>query len=84
MNIAKRPDGRWRARYYTPEGKQRAKHFNRKVDAERWLVDQKNRLHRGEWTAPELARITVEQWAPTWLASKTALKNRTEDSYESL
>ena len=32
----------------------------------------------------ELARITVEQWAPTWLASKSALKNRTEGSYESL
>jgi integrase len=84
VNIAKRPNGTWRARYYTPEGKQRAKHFRRKVDAERWLVDQKNRLNRGEWTAPELARITVDQWAPTWLASKSALKNRTEGSYESL
>ena len=84
VSIAKRPDGRWRARYRDPEGKQVAKHFHRKTDAERWLIDQHNRLNRGEWTDPELSRITVDQWAPTWLASKGALKARTTSGYESL
>jgi integrase len=83
-SIAKRPDGKWRARYTAPDGKQRAKHFTRKVDAERWLTEQQSRLNRGEWTAPELSRITVREWATTWLASKAGLKGRTQGSYESL
>jgi integrase len=83
-SIAKRSDGKWRARYMAPDGKQRAKHFIRKVDAERWLTEQQSRLNRGEWTAPELSRITVREWARTWLASKAGLKGRSQGSYESL
>jgi hypothetical protein len=83
-SIAKRPDGRYRARYRKPDGKEVAKHFRRKVDAERWLTDQRSRLNRGEWAPPELSRITVAEWAPTWLASKAGLKGRTAGSYESL
>jgi integrase len=37
-SIKKRPDGRWRARYRDPAGKEHAKHFARRVDAERFLT----------------------------------------------
>ena len=37
INIAKRPSGQWRARYRDGAGKENARHFNRKVDAQRWL-----------------------------------------------
>jgi hypothetical protein len=37
-NVQKRPDGRWRARYRDPSGRERAKHFDRKIDAEKWLT----------------------------------------------
>ena len=40
-SIKKRPDGRWRARYRDPDGRERAKHFARKVDAERFLRTSK-------------------------------------------
>jgi hypothetical protein len=36
-SIAKRSDGKWRARYRDDVGRQHAQHFGRKVDAQRWL-----------------------------------------------
>jgi hypothetical protein len=36
-SIQRRPDGRWRARYHDPSGRERARHFDRKIDAQRWL-----------------------------------------------
>ncbi|HEX5771793.1 MAG TPA: hypothetical protein VFY11_12580 [Nocardioidaceae bacterium] len=33
-NIAKRPDGMWRARYRDEAGKEHSKHFRRKKDGE--------------------------------------------------
>ncbi len=33
-SIAKRPDGRWRARYRDAAGAERSRHFARKVDAQ--------------------------------------------------
>lgn len=36
-NVARRPDGRWRARYRDDAGRERARHFTRKSDAHRWL-----------------------------------------------
>lgn len=35
-NIAKRPDGRWRARYRDIAGKEHSRHFTRKLDAHNW------------------------------------------------
>ncbi len=36
-SIARRADGRWRARYRDGEGREHARHFARKIDAQRWL-----------------------------------------------
>ena len=84
-SVEKRPDGKWRARYRpVPGGRQIARHFRRKIDAERWLTEQQSRVNRGDWTAPELGRIAVNEWAETWLASKKTLKGRTYTSYESV
>lgn len=84
-SVEKRPDGKWRARYRpVPGGRQIARHFRRKIDAERWLTEQQSRVNRGDWTAPELGRIAVSEWAETWLASKKTLKGRTYTSYESV
>jgi integrase len=84
VGIYKRPDGKWRAKYQMPDGRERARHFRRKIDAERWLTQEKAKLHRGEWAPTALSKITIKEWAPTWLASKAALKSRTQSSYESL
>lgn len=84
MSVAKRPDGRWRARYRGADGKERARHFSRKVDAERWLVEQQSKINRGEWVDPALGQVHVGEWAKTWLASKQGLKPSARRSYEEL
>ena len=53
-SIAKRPDGRYRARYRDFGGREHAKHFDRKIDAERWVTEQQSKVNRGEWVDPAL------------------------------
>lgn len=36
-SISRRKDGVWRARYRDQNGEEHARHFGRKVDAQRWL-----------------------------------------------
>src|SRR5215218_8325203 len=57
-SIAKRPDGAYRARYYDPYGKQHAKHFRRKTDAQQWLDRETAKLVSGAWVDPKAAKIT--------------------------
>lgn len=66
-SIKKRPDGRWRARYRDEAGKEHAKHFARKVDAQQWLDAQTSALITGTHVAPKTARMTVREWCETWM-----------------
>ena len=66
-SIAKRPDGAYRARYYDRSGKQHAKHFRRKTDAQQWLDRETAKLVSGAWVDPKAAKITVTEWCRTWL-----------------
>lgn len=67
-SIAKRPNGQWRARYRDEAGKEHARHFPRKVDAQRWLDEQTAKLVAGTHVSPRTARTTVREWSETWLA----------------
>jgi integrase len=67
-SIAKRPDGRYRARYRDHAGKEHARHFDLKRDAQTWLDTQTAALVGGTHVAPRDAKMTVAQWAETWLA----------------
>lgn len=63
-SIDKRPNGKWRARWREyPGGPQRARHFARKIDAERFLVDVQHRLLTGAYIAPEAARVTFDAYS---------------------
>lgn len=66
-NIAKRPNGKWRSRYRDDAGKEHARHFDRKIDAQQWLDEQTSRLLTGTHVAPRHAKLTVGQWCDTWL-----------------
>ena len=68
--MTRRPNGKWRARYRDASGKEHARHFARKVDADRWLTSVKTTLARGEWVDPALARVTIGDWAARWLADQ--------------
>lgn len=76
-SVKKRPDGKWRARYRGPDGRERSRHFERKVDAERWLSTQTADVARGEWIDPALGRMTFEEWVPKWRAGLHNLRPTT-------
>lgn len=83
-NVQKRENGRWRARYRDPSGRERARHFTRKVDAERWLVSMESTKHRGEWVDPAMSRITVGDWSTRWLQGQSQLKPQTRERYRTI
>ncbi|VXC13328.1 Site-specific integrase (modular protein) [Aeromicrobium sp. 9AM] len=77
-------DGRtvWRAHYRTPAGHQRNKTFTRKVDAERFLTSVESSKNTGDYIDPSLARVTVGDWAQTWLDGQNHVKLTTLNRYE--
>ncbi|MEX0913887.1 MAG: site-specific integrase, partial [Demequina sp.] len=48
-------------------GKEHARHFARKVDAEKWLDRVKVAQHTGTYVDPRTARMTVGEWCDSWL-----------------
>jgi integrase len=80
-NIQRRPNGKWRARDRDPAGKERAHHFARKVDAQRWLTSVEAAKARGEWIDPVRSRMTVGEWSQRWLAAQVQLKPSTSARY---
>ena len=67
-SIKKRADGSWRARYRDAAGREHAKHFPRKLDAQRWLDEVTTAVVTGTYVDPKTARTTVEEWCTSWLA----------------
>lgn len=83
MSINRRGD-KWRARYYGPDGRERNRTFDRKVDAQRWIADQKARMARGEWVDPAALRIEFSVIAEEWFGSTLHLKPGTRHGYRRL
>lgn len=65
-NITKRPNGKWRARYRDLDGREHARHFDRKRDGEAWLQEVTASLVRGDYLDPKLAEMTVGEWCEKW------------------
>jgi integrase len=83
-HIERRGPGRWRARYRGPDGKERSRTFDRKVDAERFLVTVESDKLRGSWVDPRLGALSLEEWSARWLATLVHVKPKTLAGYESL
>ena len=49
-HIRRTPQGRWQVRYRDPSGKERARNFPRRTDAEKFLVTIEADKLRGTWT----------------------------------
>lgn len=67
-SIHKRPNGKWRARYRDEAGKEHARHFARKTDAQDWLDEETAGLVRGDWIDPRHGKITFAEWFKDWSA----------------
>jgi integrase len=63
---------RWDVRWRDDTGRQRHRAFERKQDAEAFLVQAKADLVRGTYTDPTAGKVTVRAYAESWLASQTS------------
>ena len=75
---------RWRVRYRDPAGRERAKSFARRRDAERFLQHAEADKLRGMWVDPKQGRTTVGELAERWYATTVTLKAKTREDYRSL
>jgi len=69
-SIKKREDGQWRARYRDAAGKEHAKHFDRRVDAQRWVDETTAAVVTGQYVDPKAGKTTVRQYARIWQAAQ--------------
>lgn len=67
-SIARRPNGSWRARYRDEAGNERARHFDRKVDAQRWLDETATSVLTGTYADPKAGRVTFAAFFGEWSA----------------
>lgn len=65
-SISKRDNGKWRARYRDDAGKEHARHFERKVDAQRWLDEVTASVVTGTYVDPKAGKETVRVYAERW------------------
>lgn len=72
-SVKKRPDGRWRARYRDDSGKEHARHFPRKTDADTWLAGIASSKITGTYVDPRAGRVTFEDFYTQWSARKVWL-----------
>ena len=60
----------WQARFFAPDGRQHAKRFARRVDAEVWLCENGAAISKGAWIDPSAGKVTFEVYAETWRTSQ--------------
>lgn len=73
----------WKARYRGPDGREHARSFRLKVEAERWLRGELGKADRGQWVDPAAGAVTFGAWAEEWLGSLD-VKPKTAAGYSEL
>jgi Phage integrase, N-terminal SAM-like domain len=74
----------YRARYRDPAGREKARVFNRRIDAQRFLTEVENSKLRGTWTDPALGRVLFQEWLAEWWSTTTNLRPSTRARDEML
>lgn len=74
----------WRARYRSPDGRERSQSFQRKFDAEQFLAHTETDMARGSWIDPTRAEVLFKDWAERWISTTAHLKPRTIVGYKSI
>ena len=67
--IDKTPEGRYRAYFREPSGKQRSKTFRTKKDASAFLAEVATSKARGSYVAPHAGRVLFADHAARWMES---------------
>lgn len=74
-------EGRYRARYRDPLGRQRSKTFGRKADAQRFLLEMESDKACGGWIDPRGAELPLAAWAEEFMLLCRRLAPTTQDTY---
>ena len=72
---------RWVARYFDPDGRRRAKTFDRKVDAQRFQAQIETSKITGNYVDPARGKIMTGPMADKWLETQGHLKPSTYARY---
>ena len=77
---------KWQVLYRDPATKKERSVgvFDRKGDATKHRRDLEYKLQAGEWIDPTLQATLYAEWAQTWIDTKTHLRPKTLEGYESL
>jgi integrase len=81
-SIRSSTSGTHQVRYRDPNGRQRARNFTRKTDANRFAAAVETDKVRGDWLDPRLGKVTFSDWADEWLGQLSHLKPKTRLDYE--
>lgn len=76
-------ESKWRARWRTPDGRQRSRVFPRKADAVRFLTNVEADRLTGSYVDPRAGRVTFREYAEEW-RSRQLWRESTMDRIESL
>lgn len=80
----RRPPGRWRVRWYGPDGKSKAKTFGKLPQAEAEKDAITARLDKGSYRDPRSGKAAVRVVAEEWFASKRKIGRTTKRDYRDL
>ncbi|GLJ79025.1 tyrosine-type recombinase/integrase [Microbacterium imperiale] len=69
-SIKQRPDGVWRARYRDADGKEHARHFKLKREAQTWLDEVTTSVVTGMYVDPGRGKILLGAYFDEWAARK--------------
>lgn len=67
-SVAKRPNGRWRARYRDAAGQEHSRHFTTKREGQRWLDEVTADVLTGRYVDPGAGRATFATFYKAWSA----------------
>lgn len=76
-SITKRPNGKYRARFRDPAGKEHARHFTRRTDAQQWLASQVHKVTEGTWVDPMAGKRTFGEYAKQWVQAQVHHRDST-------
>ncbi|MFD6822489.1 tyrosine-type recombinase/integrase [Streptomyces sp. NPDC060085] len=80
----RRAPGRWRVRWYGPDGKGKAKTFGKLPQAEAEMGAITARLDKGSYRDPKSGKAAVKVVAEEWFASKRKIGRTTKRDYRDL
>ena len=70
MATVRRRGASWQATVRGPDGRERTKTYERKVDAQRWASVMEADKARGQWIDPIAGRVSFGQFASAWAAGQ--------------